>query len=256
MSRRVALLIAAIASVAVVACNAAPAAPALSDPKEILVKSLASVQDVKTLQLNGTFGGKVAAGGMGDFDLSTVKLNLATDVAAKKTRLTLDAPTLLGTTVDLITLEGAVYLKLTGPFGAMLGMDSSGKYVQMPADSGTVPDEATDPTKAIEELRKQIDELPTAPQRLDDEKIGDADAYHVRLALSGDDLARLSPEAGTTVGSVTLDLWSRKDNLRPARLGFSVDAGAEGTVTGTFDFVYDGSVEIAAPPADQVVPAP
>jgi hypothetical protein len=256
MSRRIALLIATLASLAIVGCNTAPVAPPLSDPKEILVQSIGSMQGAKTMQLSGSFGGNLNASGMGQFDLSTVKLTVAADVEGKKARITLDAPTLLGTAIDVITLEDSVFMKMTGPLAAMAGMDATGKYLQMPVDSGAVPDEATDPVKALEELRKSLDDLPAAPEKLADEKIGDADAYHVRLSLSGEQLGELSPEAGTAVGDVSLDIWSRKSDVRPVRIGFSVDAGEQGTVTGTFDLTYDAAVNIAAPPADQVVPAP
>jgi hypothetical protein len=255
MPRRPALLLTLLVSLILVACQGAPAAPPLTDPKEILVKSATALQDVKTFEIRGTFGGSVNAGQMGDFDLSKITLTLSADVAGKKAHLVVDAPTLLGTNLDLIALPEDVYVKLTGPFGAFVGLDGSGKYTKLPADSSEVPDEAKDPAKAIEEMRKSIDELPSAPEKLADEKCGDQDCYHVRVALTAAQLRSLSPEAGDQVGDVSFDVWTRKNDLRPARFAFSVDAGTQGTVTGTFDITYDGSVSIEAPPADQVVPA-
>jgi hypothetical protein len=256
MPRRLALLVAIIAAFALSACNTAPAAPALSDPKEILLQSVASLQNVKTVQVRGTFGGTVTAEGMGNFDLSTVTLNAAVDVEGKKTQLTVDAPTLLGTNVDLIVLPDNIYFKLVGPLAAFAGLDATGKYTQMPVDAGMIPDDATDPTKAIEEFRTQLAELPTSPEKLADERCGDTDCYHVRIAFSEQDLQELAGDASEQVGSASFDIWSRKNDLRPARMGFAVDAGPQGHVTGNFDLVYDQSVNISAPPADQVAPAP
>jgi hypothetical protein len=253
MPRRLALLLSLVAAVALVGCQQAPAAPAITDPKEILVKSVTALQQVKTVSIRGTFGGSVNAEGMGQFDLSKVTMTMAADVAGKKARVQVDAPTLLGTTVDMIALTDAVYIKLTGPLAGMAGMDPTGKYMQMPVDESTVPEEATDPAKAIEEMRKAIDELPKAPEKLADERCGDQDCYHVRISLTAEDLAKLSPDSGQEVSAMSFDMWTRKNDLRPAKIGFAVDAGAQGNMTGTFDITYDGSVDIQAPPSDQVV---
>jgi hypothetical protein len=252
MPRRLLALLALVATVAVLACNSTPAAPALTDPKEILVKSIESLANIKTATIKGTFGGSVNAAEMGNFDLSTVKIDLALDVPAKKTRITVDAPTLMGTNVDLIVADGNVYMKVVGPMAAFLGADASGKYTKTAADTGSVPDEASDPTKAIAELRAGLDKLPKAPSKLADERCGDQDCYHVQIALTGADLATLG--GGSDIGNVSFDVWTRKNDLRPAKITFAVDAGTQGNVTGTFDITYDQGVNISAPSADQVAP--
>jgi hypothetical protein len=252
MPRRLLVLLALVATVAVLACNSTPAAPALTDPKEILVKSIESLANLKTATIKGTFGGSVNAPDVGNFDLSTVKIDLALDVPAKKTKITVDAPTLMGTNLDVIVADGNVYMKVVGPMAAFLGADASGKYTKTAADTGSVPDEASDPTKAIAELRKGLDQLPNAPEKLADERCGDQDCYHVKIAMSGADFAALG--AGTDLGNVSLEVWTRKNDLRPAKIAFAVDAGAQGNVTGTFDITYDQGVNISAPPADQIAP--
>lgn len=250
MPRRLLSLLAVLAATVVVGCNTTPQAPALTDPKEILVQTVASLQKVTTATIKGTFGGSLNAEGMGNFDLSTVTLNVSLDVPGKKARVQFDAPTLLGTTADMIVADENVYLKVVGPLAGFVGADATGKYTKMPAGTGVVPEDATDPAAAIEEMRKGIDSLPKAPEKLPDERIGDQDSYHVRLALTSADLGEMSE--GAEIGSMTFDIWSRKSDLRPARITFSVDAGAQGTVTGTFEFTYDQGVNITAPPADQV----
>lgn len=255
MRFRPAIAIALIAAFLMAACQSAPAAPPLTDPKEILVKSLTSLQEVKTFSTKGTFGGTLVAEGMGNFDLSSLTLDMAVDVENKKARLQFDAPTLLGTNVDLIVVDDAVYAKVLGAMGAMFGADASGKYMRLPADAGDVTEDATDPAKAIEELRKAVDELPKAPVKLDDERCGDTDCYHVQISATGDELSEVSDEA-SEIGSVTFDLFTRKNDLRPARITFAVDLGPQGSANATFEMTYDQSVDVQAPPADQVVDMP
>jgi hypothetical protein len=252
MPRRLLIFLALAASLAVVACSSTPQAPALSDPKEILAQSIASLANVKTATIKGTFGGSINAAEAGNFDLSSVTVDLAIDIPAKKTRATVDAPTLMGTNLDLIVADGKTYIKVIGPLATFIGGDATGKYTMTTADTSIVPDEATDPTKAIAELRKGLDELPKAPEKLADERCGDQDCYHVRLALTADELGEMAE--GATMGSVSVDFWSRKNDLRPAKISFAMDMAAQGNVSGTFEFTYDQGVNISAPPADQIAP--
>jgi hypothetical protein len=252
MPRRLLMLLALVASLAVVACSNTPAAQALTDPKEILTKSIASLANVKTATIKGTFSGSINAAETGAFDLSTLKVDLAVDIPAKKTRVQVDAPTLMGTNLDMIVADGNVYLKVVGPLASFVGADATGKYTKT-ASGATVPTEATDPTKAIEEVRAGLDKLPKAPEKLADERCGDQDCYHVKLALTGADLATLGAGDGE-IGNVSLEVWSRKNDLRPAKISFTLDMAAQGTVSGTFEFTYDQGVNISAPPADQIAP--
>jgi hypothetical protein len=252
MPRRLLIFLALTASLVVIACSSTPQAPALTDPKDILVKSVSSLATVKSATVKGTFSGSVNATGTGAIDLSTVKVDAAVDIAAKKTRVTVDAPTIMGTNLDVIIADGNLYMKVIGPLAALIGGDATGKYTKTAADTGTVPGEASDPAKAIEELRKGIAELPKPPEKLADERCGDADCYHVRLAMTADELGELAE--GATMGSLSVDIFSRKSDLRPAKISFAMDLGAQGNVAGTFEFTYDQGVNISAPPADQIAP--
>ena len=125
MTRRFTLSLIAIASVAsllLAACGSAPAAPALTDPKEILSKTILSLKDVKTVELTGTFTGNVTVPNMGALDLSTTKLSAAMDIPGKKAKFNLDAPSVLGTKVDAILLDNVGYLKISGLLAGMAGV--------------------------------------------------------------------------------------------------------------------------------------
>jgi hypothetical protein len=249
-------LFAIIASLAVIvsACaSTPPAAPALTDPKEILSTSIVSVKDVKTLEFTGTFTGSIKASQLGDLDLSTVKMSGAIDIPNKKLKFSLDAPTLLGTKIDALVLDKVAYYKIAGPLAALIGA-SADKYTKadVPTASDNPAADLTDVTAGVAQLKAALDQLPTPPTKAADEKCGDQDCYHVILKVSSADLKTLDPSSSAS-GDVSIDLWSRKSDNRPAKLAFSVTTVDTGTFGMTLDIKYDVPVTVDAPPADQVV---
>jgi hypothetical protein len=253
MTRRLFVLLWALALV-LVACGA-PAAPALTDPKEILTQSVLSLKDVKTLDLKGTLTGSVQAEGMGAIPLDGTTFSLAMDVAGKKLRALVDAPAFLGTKAEAILLDTTAYYKVAGPLASFVGADAGGKFTKV--DAGAMTDTAStspaDVQKQIDELKAALDKLPSPPTKQADEKCGDADCYHINIALSSEQLQQMgASEAGAIEFSMTVDYWARKNDLRPAKIAFGIDAGAQGAVTATFDLTYDGAITVEAPPADQI----
>jgi hypothetical protein len=259
VTRRPLLALAAIlATLAIViaACSSGtPAAPALTDPKEILTQSVLSLKDVKTVEAVGTMSGSVKAAELGgSLDLSTVTMAGALDVPNQKAKFHVDAPSLMSTKLDALIVDGFAYVKIDGLLASMAGMES-GKYTKqaIPTASGEPVTDASEVAKSVDEFKTALDKLPTPPTKEADEKCGDQDCYHVKVHVSAADMAKLSPEAASTNGDVTIDLWSQKSDLRPAKLQLSVTTPETGTVGATFTFKYDGPVEVTAPPADQVV---
>jgi hypothetical protein len=266
VTRRFMLSLVAIASVAsllLAACGAqAPAAPALTDPKDILTKTILSLKDVKTVELTGTFTGKVTVPNMGALDLSTTTLSAAMDIPGKKAKFSLDAPAVLGTKVDAILLDNVGYLKITGLLAGMAGVTPD-KYKKT-----DIPTPSTDPSasasagdavqvaEAVTKLNEALAKLPTPPTKGADEACGDQQCYHVTLKVTSDDLKSLDPSAASVAGTgdLTLDVWTRKNDLRPAKVVFAITSPDIGTVGITLDLKYDGSVSVSAPPADQIAP--
>jgi hypothetical protein len=264
MLRRSAALIAVLA-VMLGAC--APPAPALTDPKDILAKSALALKDVKTIHLQFDIVGKVAfdltgSGSASQLDLAGTTATLDVDVAGQKLKATGLAPGFLNTGGEVIVADGAIYYKLSGPLA-----QGSTKYAKIPIPAGAIPAPSASasaasslsPQVAIDEINKALAQLPSAPTKLPDEKCGDVDCYHVSIHLSPEDLAKLVspaplPSAGTA--DITIDVWSRKNDLRTAKMALAVNAGAQGNVTVTMTATYDGAVSIAAPPADQVGEGP
>jgi hypothetical protein len=260
VTRRPLLAIATIAatlSLVVAACSS-PAAPALTDPTEILSKTAESFKNVTTVEVVGALTGSLEMAELGgDFDLSSVTIAGAFDIPNQKGKLVIDAPSLLNTKLEALVVDGFAYVKVGGPLASLIGLEP-GKYVktEIPEESG---DAVSDPSQVAEEIdkaREQIDELPT-PEKLPDEKCGDQDCYHIRISADADELKSLSPEAGMVgEGSATIDIWSRKSDLRPAKVQISVTSPETGTIGATFDFKYDVTVDVSAPPADQVTEMP
>ena len=258
MTRRFMLSLVAIASVAsllLAACGAqAPAAPALTDPKDILTKTILSLKDVKTVELTGTFTGKVTVPNMGALDLSTTTLSAAMDIPGKKAKFSLDAPTLLGTKVDAVMIGDTAWYKITGALAAMAG-GTADKYnkVPVPTASGNPAADATDMTKLVAQLQEGFAKLPSPLTKGADEKCGDVDCYHVSTVVTAAQ-AKALDASSTLDGDVTVDLWTRKSDYRPAKFGFSLASSTLGTFGMTIDIKYDVAVSADAPPADQVAP--
>jgi len=264
MLRRFAALIAVLA-VFVAAC--APSAPALTDPKEILGKSALTLKDVKTIHLQIDLSGKVTAdltgsGSESQLDLAGTTATLDVDVAGQKLKATGLAPAFLNTGGEVIVADGAIYYKLTGPLA-----QGNDKYSKIPIPAGAIEAPSAsasavasaaaslNPQVAIDEINKALAKLPAPPTKLPDEKCGDVDCYHVSIHISPEDLAKLSspaplPSEGTA--DITIDVWTRKNDLRTAKMAMAVKAGAQADIKVTVNATYDGALSIAAPSADQV----
>jgi hypothetical protein len=259
VTRRPLLAIAAIIailSLVISACNAgATNAPALTDPKEILTQSLLSLKDLKTVEITGSLTGTLQAAELGGtLDLSSTKITAAVDVPNQKAKFNIDAPSLMSTKLDALVVDGFAYVKIDGLLAGMTGLPV-GKYAktEVPTASGQPVTDTAEIAKQVDEFKAQLDKLPNPPTKEADEKCGDQDCYHTQIKVSAADMAKLSPDTASTNADVTVDLWSRKSDLKPAKLQLTVTSPEIGTVGATFDFKYDVPVDVTAPPADQVV---
>jgi hypothetical protein len=255
--RRLALLplaIVATLTLVLAACSSTPAAPALTDPKDIVTKGVTSLEGVKSFEITGAFTGNIKAAQVGNFDLSTIKLSAAVDIPNKKAKFSLDAPTLLGTKVDAVMIGDTAWYKLSGMLATMAG-GTADKYtkVPVPTASGNPAAAATDMTKLVAQLQEGLAKLPSPLTKGADEKCGDADCYHVSTIVTAAQMKALDASS-TLDGDVTVDLWTRKSDYRPAKVGFSMTSATLGTFGMTLDIKYDVSVSADPPPADQVAP--
>lgn len=257
MIRRLALLpLALVATLTLVlaACSSTPAAPALTDPKDIVTKGVTSLTDVKTLEVTGAFTGSVKAAQLGTFDLSTIKLDAAVDPANKTAKVSIDAPTLLGTKIDALVVGGSAYYKVAGMLGATLNA-SADKYtkVAVPTASDSPAMVATDIPALVAQMQTALGQLPSPLTKAADEKCGDVDCYHVSTVVTAAQ-AKALDATSTLDGDVTIDLFTHKSDYRPGRIAVSIASPTLGTFGMTFDIKYDVAVNVTAPAADQIAP--
>ncbi len=255
MFRRLHFL-ATAATVAFSACStAASTAPALTDPKDILAKTVVTLKDVKTFHMHADVSGSVkldlsGSGNPGALDLKGTNADGDMDIANKKFHLSFGAPSLLGVTGDLIVIDKTTYTKIS-----LLGP----KYTKSESTAGADPvSAATDPQKMIDELNKFLNQPGVAPTKLADEKCGDKDCYHVSMNLTSEQLSGVTSGlgSGAPTGSGTVDVWVQKTDNRPAKFTVNANAGDTGTIAVTLTISgYDAPVTVTAPADTDVAPA-
>jgi hypothetical protein len=260
MTRRI-LLAVALAATIVAGCGGPPPAPALTDPRDILVHGLSSLQTLKTVHLKATLTGKVDTGVLSGkptgakIDLTGSTLEGDLDVAGREVKLSVSVPSILGLSGDLVVDAGTVYVKtsLSGPRFQKFNAASIPGLPQALSSPPSAP--SPDPSAVADMsagLLAELNKLP-APVKLADDRIGDQDCYHVQQKLTTADVPQLQSVVGNLAGALTVDVWTRKSDYRPARLVIAVDGGAQGTATISVDLSgYDAAVTIDPPPADQV----
>jgi hypothetical protein len=248
------LAIVATLSLVLAACNSTPDAPALTDPKDIVTKGVTSLADVKSFEITGSFTGSVNAAQLGTFDLSTIKLAAAVDIAAKAARVSFDAPSLLGSKLEAIVVGDTAYYKVAGALATVL-KGSADKYTKVPFPTGSANPAAaaTDMTRLVADLQAGPAMLPSVLTKGADETCGDLDCYHVSTTLTAAQAKDLIGNSNLD-GDLTVDLWTRRSDYRPARISLSIASPTLGTLGMAFDIRYDVSVGASAPSADQILP--
>jgi len=268
MTRRLAACVALIALVAG-ACGSTT--PTLTDPKEIVAQSVATLQTMKSFHLHATVSGtiKIDLLGTGNaipVDLQGTTADADVDFANGKAKASLSAQSLFLNADLVYTGTDAFYkVSLLGPkykklsladlFNLIPGSNLPG---QSPPPSVAIP--SVNPSAVAQSIRDSLGKLTVPPVKDPDEKIGDQDCYKVTIKLSQADVATSGlnpalPSPATAPFNATVGVWVRKNDLRPAQVTVAVDAGASGNITLTIALSnIDAPVVIAAPPADQVEP--
>jgi LppX_LprAFG lipoprotein len=273
MPRRLLALV-AISAILITACSGGAAAtPALTDPKLILTDSASSLQNLKSVHFNIAVAGSLNAGDLtgGDagasaapgaspimLDLSGTTISGDIDLADSSGQVAVSVPALLAFSANAVVVGGIAYVKTS------LG-DTKFAKVDLSSLAGSLPIPSLpaigspDPSAAasiVAAIDAELAKLP-APTKMADETVNNQDCYHVQEILNSSDF----PDAGSVLngasGTLTVDLWTQKSDLRPSRLVIVIDGGTSGKLTLTVDLTnYDGAVTIAAPPADQISDQP
>jgi LppX_LprAFG lipoprotein len=265
MIRRL-LFLATAAMLVLGACsssNSASTAPVLTDPKDILTQSVATIKDIKSFHIHADVTGSVTidltgSGSGGAIDLKGTNADGDVDIANKKLHVAFGAPNLLSVTGDVIVIGDTTYTKVS-----LL----STKYSKSVSTNSSDPvSAATDPTQIIDQLNSFLNQPGVAPTKLADEACGDTTCYHVSLNLSGDQLSSITgaigsaaptaagPSASASTG--TVDVWVQKNDLRPAKLTVNASIGTIGTIAVTLTISkYDAPVTVTAPADSEIEPA-
>jgi hypothetical protein len=191
-------------------------------------------------------------------DLSGTTIEGDIDVTDSSGQVAASVPALLALTANVVVVGGVAYIKTS------LG-DSKYAKVDLNALAGALPIPSlpaigsADPSAAaplLSAIDAELAKLP-APTKLADETVNGQDCYHVQEVVPSSDVAGAGDVLNGASGTLTVDLWTQKSDLRPSRLVIVVDGGTAGKITLTVDLTnYDAAVTIAAPPADQVSDQP
>ena len=272
MPRRL-LSVLASCAILIAACSGGAAAPALTDPKIILTSSTASLQNLKSVHFKIAVAGSVntadLSGASSDaspvpgtsptmLDLSGTTIEGDIDVTDSSGQVAASVPALLALSANVVVVGGIAYVKTS------LG-DSKYAKVDLGALAGALPIPSlpaigsADPSAAapvLSAIDAELAKLP-APTKLADETVNGQDCYHVQEVVPSSDVPGAGDALNGASGTLTVDLWTQKSDLRPSRLVIVVDGGTAGKITLTVDLTnYDAAVTIAAPPADQVSDQP
>ena len=272
MPRRL-LSVLASCAILIAACSGGAAAPALTDPKIILTSSTASLQNLKSVHFKVAVAGSVntadLSGASSDaspvpstsptmLDLSGTTIEGDIDVTDSSGQVAASVPALLALSANVVVVGGVAYVKTS------LG-DSKYAKVDLGALAGALPIPSlpaigsADPSAAaplLSAIDAELAKLP-APTKLADETVNGQDCYHVQEVVPSSDVPGAGDALNGASGTLTVDLWTQKSDLRPSRLVIGVDGATAGKITLTVDLTnYDAAVTIAAPPADQVSDQP
>jgi hypothetical protein len=231
-------------AIALAAC--AGQAPALTDPKEIITQGLQATSEATSLHLDVVVTGTVSipeSGGTFDLEGTTAAGDF--DIANNRARITFEVPAVFGLSGEVIQLGGDSYVKssLTGDL-----------YTKSTADDNAVD---LDPNQVFDEVDSFLDKEGVVTEKLDDASCGDQNCYVVRLTIPSSLLSDAGDAAGVDPGvigeSLVLNLQFDRETLRLRQVSSDISAGDLGTLglLATFSN-YDTTVEVSAPPVEQV----
>jgi len=257
---RPALALVALASIVMAGGCSSSGAPSISDPNEVITKSVIALPAVKSVHLKLEVSGKVNTGALGgsssglsgNIDLAGTTLEGDLDVVKQAVDVKFAVPGLLGTTGEIIVVDGNMYTKIS------LSGDKFSKSklsdtvpVSIPSPGAVA---SADPSAAVASLTKALDDAGAKATLQADDKVNGKDAYHVSVSIPVDKINALlaadggSTTAGMQLDSATFDYWVYKDSLLPAKMTIAGSAATLGNLNLVLTLTdYDKAVTINAP---------
>jgi hypothetical protein len=275
-------ILALVLGVVLAACGngtsspSAASAAGLTDPKEILARSLTALNDAQTFHLSGSLSGTLEAdltnsGTNSAIDLQGTSLTADADVPNERASLSISVPALFALKVDYLQIGSDTYSRnsLAGSSwthtSEAAGASSPPSAVPTPRRiGGASPTPAAPPTPVasldlVGQITAGLDNLPNPPTKGPDAACGLKTCYTIVLNVplnSSDDTGLGLPLPSGASASVALTLSIEQDTLLPVQAVAVINGGANGTFNLTLNLSkFNAPVTISAPPADQVVEA-
>jgi LppX_LprAFG lipoprotein len=263
------LIVTLLAATALIVGACQQAAPVLTDPNAILAAAASTTASATSVHIDLSADGPIELDPFGTGAGASINLRGTTasadvDLAANELRATFSSPNLMGIAGEVIVVDQTAYLKstLTG---------SNYLKTTIPEPSGSSPAPSAAALSGIADLLARAD---LHPIKGDDVPCAGGTCYTVTINLTAEQLAAIGgpatggaiPSAPTIPGVQLPDLSGSTAELKilveqaTTRLS-GIDAvlhlGDLGDPHVTVTFTkWNEPVTIAAPPADQVAPAP
>jgi hypothetical protein len=272
--RNGALVVAALLLANVVAgCGAGSATPApslLTDPQAIVSASLQRLEAASSFHVHGPVSGSVdpnaasalfgdgPTGISGKLKLDGASLDGDFDVVHQALHVSASLPSLFGSTVDAIFVDGYAYTKVSTPLSP-----SQALYAKSHVDTSALMPSAAPGTTfgtagIVGELVSALDEWGATATLVGQDTVDERAVYHVSEIVPFDSIEKAAQVAGLPAGVNDLslapvDYWVYDDTLQPASIRVSVSSPTVGNVLVVLIFsAYDRPVTIQAPPESQV----
>lgn len=258
---RTLVALAMLTTLLVGACNSTPPVVELTDPKEILTKSVATIQKAKTFHFDATVDGTLnidmfGAGEGTEIALEGTSAQGDLDLAGKNMRITAAVPAFLGLRAEVIVVGEDTYTK-TSLSGAKFKKSSTSSSAE------ELPVDATDPTKALGDFATFLAKPEIAPTKGPDVDCGNATCYQVLVELTADELAALSSPAPSATasaspfeGTVNITVTINKSTLQLYSITADMTDPKQGELSLVATFTkWDAPLTISAPPAEEVEPS-
>lgn len=251
-----------------------PAGPLLTDPGQILARSLSALNDARTFHLDGTLSGTLEAdltnsGTDSAIDLKGTGLTADADVPNQRASLSISVPALFALKVDYVQIGPDTYSRnsLSGQTWthASQAADGSSAPSAIPTPrrigASSPPPPAT-PAASLDlvgQITAGLASLPNPPTKGADVACGSKTCYSIGIIIplsGGADAGLGLPLPSGASATVTVTLSIEQDTLLPVHAVALINGGTNGTFDLTLTLSkFNAPVTISAPPPDLVVEA-
>lgn len=251
-----------------------PAGPLLTDPGQILARSLSALNDARTFHLDGTLSGTLEAdltnsGTDSAIDLKGTGLTADADVPNQRASLSISVPALFALKVDYVQIGPDTYSRnsLSGQTWTHTSQAADGSSApsaiptprRIGASSPPPPATPAASLDLVGQITAGLASLPNPPTKGADVACGSKTCYSIGIIIplsGGADAGLGLPLPSGASATVTVTLSIEQDTLLPVHAVALINGGTNGTFDLTLTLSkFNAPVTISAPPPDLVVEA-